>query len=111
MIFCKQVIYREDTKETIIIDERVFSHCVENQLKIIREKAKELILEIAPEHKQRNAALGLLSQEETEQLKTSIQNIRNTSNQKEQEILSVIWDGTEQNRPIACDSVQKIRWD
>jgi len=104
-------IYNEDTGETVIIDKRDFYHCVEHQLKIIREQAKEYILAIAPEYKQRNAALGLLSQQETDDIKNQIQNIRNISNQKEAEILAVIWDGTEATRPTACDAVQAIRWD
>jgi len=104
-------IYDEDTGETVIIDKRHFYRCVDHQLQIIREQAKTLILEAAPEYKQRNAALGLLSSEEIEEIKTKIQNIRTVSNQKEQEILSVVWDGTENTRPAACDAVQSVRWD
>jgi hypothetical protein len=107
----KEIINREDTGEIIIIDEREFSHCVEHQLKVIKEHAKELILKTVPEYKQRNAALGLLSQAETDQVKTDIQNIRSISNQKEAEILAVIWDGTENTRSNACDAVQSVRWD
>lgn len=107
----KEVIYDETTAETIVVDNRIFSHCVEHQLKVIREHAKELILSLAPDHKQRNAALGLLTPQETEDLKITIQNIRTVSNQKEQEILSVVWDGTEDTRSAACDTVQSVRWD
>jgi len=107
----KEVINREDTGEIITVDEREFSHCVEHQLKVIKEYAKELILKVAPEYKQRNAALGLLSQAETDQVKTDIQNIRTISNQKEAEILGVVWDGTETTRSAACDAVQSVRWD
>lgn len=107
----KEVIYDETIGETVVIDDRIFSHCVEHQLKLIREHAKELILLSAPEHKQRNAALGLLSQQETDDVKTAIQNIRTISNQKEGEILAVVWDGTEATRSSACDAVQAVRWD
>jgi hypothetical protein len=65
---------------------------------------------LAPDYKQRNAALGLLSIEETEQIKTDIQNIRSISNSLEQQILAITWDGTEENRPAACGAVQNIRW-
>ena len=104
-------IYDQNTGQTIIIDNRVFSHCVEHQLQTIRDRAKHLILEIAPEYKQRNAALGLLPQQETDELKINIQNIRTISNQKETEILSVVWDGAEASRSAACDAVQAVRWD
>lgn len=107
----KEVIYDETIGETTVIDDRIFSHCVEHQLKLIREHAKELIMLSAPEYKQRNAALGLLSQQETDEVKTEIQNIRTISNQKEGEILAVIWDGNESTRPAACDAVQAVRWD
>jgi hypothetical protein len=111
MIYAKVNLWDEDTKTLTEIDERIFSDCVTFQLQIIREKAKELILQVAPDYKQRNASLGLLTQQETEQIKTDIQNIRNISNQKETQILSIVWDGTEQNRPSACDAVQSIKWD
>ena len=104
-------IYDEGTGETVIIDKRDFYRCVDHQLQTIRERAKTLILEVAPEYKQRNAALGLLSLEEIEEIKTAIQNIRTISNQKESEILAVVWDGTEATRPAACDAVQTVRWD
>ena len=79
-------------------------------LKIIKDTAKEKILEVAPEYKQRNAALGLLSPEETQQIKDDIQAIRTISNNLEQQISSVVWDGQESTRPAACDAVQNLRW-
>lgn len=106
----KEQIFHEDTGQYEFIDQRNFQFCVEYQLKVIREIAKEKIIEVAPEYKQRNAALGLLTNQETENIKTSIQNIRNISNSLEQQILSVVWDGTEENRPTACDAVQNVRW-
>ena len=75
------------------------------------EYAKELILAAAPEYKQRNAALGLLDQTETDVMKQAIQDIRAISNSKEAEILAVVWDGTEPTRAAACDAVQAVRWD
>lgn len=107
----KETVYDEVLNQILVIDDRIFSDCVENQMKTIREHAKELILSVASEYKQRNAALGLLSQQETDDIKTAIQTIRNISNQKEAEILAVVWDGTEANRPAACDAVQLVRWD
>jgi hypothetical protein len=96
---------------TTIIDTRVFSECVTFQLNLVRERAKELILQVAPDYKQRNAALGLLSDTEANAIRAHIENIRTISNQKEAEILAVIWDGQESTRAAACDAVQNVHWD
>lgn len=110
MKYIKEHIYDEITKSYIDLDERVFQDCVTKQLQTIRQKAQDLILEVAPDYKQRNAALGLLSTQEIDEIKTSIQTIRTISNSLEQEILNVNWDGQESSRPAACDNVQTIKW-
>lgn len=110
MSIFKEITFDEQLQDYVVNDQRIFSECVDFQLKQIRQRARDLILEIAPEYKQRNAALGLLSDQETQYIKDSIQNIRTTSNNLEQQILSVTWDGTEENRPTACDAVQNVRW-
>ena len=101
MIHIKQQIFDEQLKQYIFIDERNFNFCVEHQLKTIREMAKDKILEVAPEYKQRNAALGLLTAQEVQEIKDDIQSIRTISNNLEQQILAVTWDGTEQTRSAA----------
>lgn len=107
----KEITFNEQLNDYVINDQRIFSDCIEFQLKLIRQKAKDFILEMVPDFKQRNAALGLLSEQEIDQIKTDIQNIRNISNQKEQEIFAVVWDGTEESRAVACDAVQAVRWE
>jgi hypothetical protein len=92
------------------IDERVFSLVKENQLNAVRSRAMELILDFAPEYKQRNAALGLLSQQETDAIKNHIQTIRTQSNQKEAAIEAITWNGQESTRKAACDAVAEIYW-
>lgn len=111
MKISKEYIYDESNGTVIFNDNRNFDDCVFYQLKIIREKAKQLILAAVPEYKQRNAALGLLSDQETQQIKDSIQAIRTISNQKETEINAVVWDGQESTRAAACDAVQSIMWE
>ena len=91
---------------TTIIDTRVFSECVTFQLNLVRERAKELILQVAPDHKQRNAALGLLSEQETNEIQQKIQETRTISNNLETAIQAVVWDGNEETRSQACDLVQ-----
>jgi hypothetical protein len=92
------------------LDDRIFSDCVIYQLEQVRNTAKELILAAVPEYKQRNAALGLLSDQETQQIKDTIQAIRTISNQKEADINAIVWDGQESTRSAACDAVQNINW-
>jgi hypothetical protein len=111
MTISVEYIHDNQTGQTIVIDNRIFFRCVENQLQTIREYAKELILASAPEYKQRNAALGLLSDAEANAIRAHIESIRTISNQKEAEILAVIWDGQESTRAAACDAVQNVRWD
>lgn len=111
MKFIKERIYDELLGDYIVRDERIFSDCVEFELKRIRNHAKELILAAVPEYKQRNAALGLLSDAEITEIKNNIQTIRNISNEKENDITSVVWNGTEETRAAACDAVQAVRWE
>jgi len=106
----KDKIYNELTGEYVSTDERVFGDCKSYQLLQIKNAAKQLILDAVPEYKQRNAALGLLTNEETQQIKDTIQAIRTISNQKEAEINAIVWDGQESTRAAACDAVQNIIW-
>jgi len=106
----KEIIFDEQLGDYIVNDQRNFSDCVEFQLKQVRETAKEKIIAVAPDYKQRNAALGLISTEETDELKNSINSIRAISNSLEQQILNVSWDGDESTRSTACDAVQNVRW-
>ena len=102
-------IFNEDGTATIT-DNRDFFDCKIFAVQKTKEKAMEKILVLAPDYKQRNAALGLLSEQETQQIKDNIQTIRNISNSLEQQILAITWDGTEETRISACDAVQDIRW-
>ena len=110
MRIIKEITFDEQLGDYIVNDQRLFSDCVEFQLKQIRRRAMDEILNVAPDYKQRNAALGLLSEIENQQLKDNIQQIRNISNSLEQQILSITWDGTEETRPSVCDAVQNIGW-
>ena len=93
------------------IDNRTFANTKEMQLQYIRERAKELILQVAPEFKQRNAALGILNEQETQFIKNYIINIRNISNEKEIEINAVTWNGDPSTRAAACDQIESVVWE
>jgi hypothetical protein len=107
----KEIIFDEQLGDYIVNDQRNFSNCVEFQLKQVRETAKEKIIAVAPDYKQRNAALGLLSTEETDQLKNSINISDNNikmiirfilSNKKYYYPLTQIYKDMEKTKSIDC---------
>jgi hypothetical protein len=104
------ITFTDENGNQTIIDERIFDMVVTNQIETIKNLAKEEILNRYPEFKQRNAALGILSAEEENDLKRGIESIRNYSNLLEHQIQGVLWDGTEEDRKRACDEVQAIYW-
>ena len=106
-----KIVQTNSDGSTTFTDLRVFSLVKQNQLNAVKSRAMELILEDAPEYKQRNAALGLLSDAEANAIRAHIQSIRTISNQKEAEILAVIWDGQESTHAAACDAIEQISWD
>lgn len=77
-----RISYTNPDGSTTLVDQREFYSLKEYQLNYIRERAKELILEGAPEYKQRNAALGLLTDAEANAIRAHIQSIRTICNQK-----------------------------
>jgi len=109
MINKEQIILNDGT--LIVIDNRIFSEVVSAKIENLKTFAQEKILNLCPEFKQRNAAMGLLSPEETTYITSTIQSIRDKCNQLEQRVLDVTWDGTEENRSAACDIVQTMDWD
>lgn len=106
-----KISYTNLDGSTTIVDHREFYSWKQYHLDTIRQKAKELILEYAPEFKQRNAALGLLSDTEANEIRNHIQSIRNISNQKEAQIESITWDGDPATHSTACDAIEAINWD
>lgn len=66
-----------------IVDDRTLEGAKLDLIYMIREKCGEDILAAYPAYKQSNAALGLLSPEETQAIKDGIQALRNECNAKE----------------------------
>lgn len=96
--------------ETVVVDNRIFSAVVENQIAFIKKSASNEILSKYPEYKQANAALGILDTEEENEIKDRINEIRTYSNTLEDQVNAVVWNGTEKDRVRACDMVQAIEW-
>lgn len=101
-----------DTNGVLIrtIDRRIFADVVAFQLAHFQTMATQEILAFAPEHKQRNAALGILSQEETQAITEGIMDVREHCQNCEALVCLVAWDGTVDTHAEACDKVQAIVW-
>jgi len=103
-------IFDPSTGTFTVVDERVFSDCVSYAIQEIKQRASEEILSRYPEFKQRNLAMGILTAEEEREIRNGIERIRLYAHSLEEIVHSVVWDGTEANRPSACDQVQRIQW-
>lgn len=93
-----------------IIDRRKFADLVQFQLAHFKTMATEEILVFAPEHKQRNAALGILSQSETQEIKEKINDILEHYNNCKALVNMVSWDGAVATHAEACDKIQALVW-
>lgn len=93
-----------------IIDRRIFADVVAFQLAHFRTMATEEILAFAPEHKQRNAALGILTQKETQDITEGIIDVREHCHNCEALVALITWDGSDATHADACDKVQAIVW-
>lgn len=100
----------DENGNIISLDERVFSDVMQNQLAYIKQSAAEEILVRYPEFKQRNAALGVLSTEEVNEMKRGIEAIRNYSHLLENQLAGISWDGKKNSQSAACDAVQAVMW-
>lgn len=110
MTIAKQYLYALDGSVTAV-DTRVFADCVVFQLACARTRASEVIFAVAPPHTQSNAALGLLSSDESVELRQHIWRTREHYAVLKARILSVTWDGNEASRAHACDCVMACCWE
>lgn len=93
-----------------IIDNRRLQDVIAWQLAMIKQCASDRILAFAPEHSQRNAALGLLSDRDTLAIRNFISATRTRCDELETEIAAVHWDGQRATHAAACDAVQAVTW-
>lgn len=100
----------DENGNIVEFDKRVFADVVRNQIEYIKQAAAEEILLRYPEFKQRNAALGVLSTDEENEIKQGIDAIRNYSHVLEAQVAAIVWDGNESTRATACDAVQRVMW-
>ena len=93
-----------------VIDDRRYLDVVAWQIESVKQQARDQILAAAPEHRQRNAALGLLTVAETDVIVSAISMARNKSAELQRAIAAVRWNGQEESRSAACDAVQRVTW-
>jgi len=74
----------------------------------MKRMASEYLAVVAPNHKQQNAALGLLTSAETTQIKAAIQMVRDAVDVSESALLAITWNGHEATRAQACDKLETI---
>lgn len=104
-----ETIHREDgTVEHI--DQRTVDACRAFATAQLRRACTASILAAAPEHKQRNAALGVLPREDLDAITDAIRTRRDAFARLYAEIIAVDWDGVEATRPAACDQILSVRW-
>lgn len=93
-----------------VVDRRVFADVVQFQLAHFKAMATEEILAFAPEHKQRNAALGILTQSETQLIIEKINAVVVHYNNCKALVNMVSWDKAVVTHAEACDKVQAVVW-
>jgi len=93
-----------------VVDARTVSACKVRQLALVRQACAEWILAAAPDYRQRNAALGVLDENEAEAVRTVVMAGREHCAELEAAIDAVAWNGQESTRKAACDAVQAIHW-
>lgn len=109
MIFQVRTILTDGSVQ--VTDNRDFAACRDAAMDRLRTDCEAAILAAAPDYRQRNAALGLLSAEETAQVRDAIDACRAEYERCKSLILAIQWDGTEATRAACCDAVQAVRYD
>lgn len=84
----KEILYGRDDLILSVTDNRTCDTARADRIAILKEETKLKILAAWPEHRQRNAALGLLSEEETAALRDGIQALRDEYAAKEAQLLA-----------------------
>lgn len=98
---------------TTVLDQRTPTQSAAAVLRLMRERCEREILALAPDYRQRNAALGLLSQEETQFVKDAINGPRARLAAIEAQLAALVdgWDELEATRAAVCDAIEAIGWE
>lgn len=88
-----------------ITDQRTPAQSAAAQLDIFRQRAQAEILAAAPEHTQRNAALGILSVEEKEAIVAAVRYPRTRFHVLKQRLEAMVAAGE------SCDAIEALTWE
>jgi len=102
----KTYLHHPDGTVTIE-DDRRFDITQSEQMQRLREACTASILQVAPEHTQRNAALGIVP---AQPVADAITLRRDHFHSLQTQLMSVVWDGQETTRSAACDALEAIQW-
>ena len=103
----KTTTYREDgTVE--IVDARTEMACLEQAISRILAGCEAEILDDAPEHSQRNAALGILDADDVARIVAAISTRRARCRSLIDEAKVLAWSG--RPREETCDALDMMRW-
>jgi hypothetical protein len=103
----KHYLHHPDGSVTIE-DTRTVEGTRAEHLDRIRTACTASILAVAPEHTQRNAALGIVP---IEPIVEAISARRDLYHTLQASILAVTWDGQEATRTAACDAIEAVQWE
>ena len=77
------------------------------QFNRLRQACTESILSAAPEHTQRNAALGIVPMQP---VVDAISVRRDHYHALAAQLATIVWDGAEATRTETCDSMEAVQW-
>ena len=90
-------------------DDRTVEACAAFQVAMLKEACQRAILADVPDYKQRNAALGLLSEQEEAFVRAAITLCRNRCAALEAQVAAIAADHG-LTRTQACDAIQAVLW-
>ena len=105
----RETIVNAQSGETTALDTRTVTECRDWAIAFAKHRCAYRINEEAPDYRQRNAALGLLTDAETAQVVGAISAARAACAATEQAVFDAAqaWDGTEATRAAVCDAIEE----
>lgn len=106
----QRIIHEDGTVEDI--DDRTVMDTLNASRARLMAACEASILEAAPEHAQRNAALNLLEQREAQEIRDAItmRRAHYRSLRTFMEDAAAGWDGTDEDRRRTCDYIESVEW-
>lgn len=94
-----------DNGQQTVVDLRTQQNTMEAQLRIFKQRCQDAILAAAPEHDQRNAALGLLTMDEAEAIRQAVEGPRERYRALKAQMLGMLAEGA------SVEQIEALRWE